>query len=219
MRTRLQRGAVTTTLLAALVLGAAVPWALAGSGPIGEWKFDGDLKNAVGTALKMAQLEPVGTNTFQVVDVAGTMKQALVFPQGNGLTLTRIPDAASSTYSVDVYFEFDATSSYRRIMSFGPNTVDKGLYLYDGIVELYPQKEGTTAIAVDTWTHVAITRDGKSGKVVVYVDGVPEISYKDSHNKYLLKKGKIVFFVDDGSENASGTVSNIRVYDRVIIPV
>lgn len=204
-------------LLVALVVGLVAP-AGAATGLIGQWKFNGDLKNSGSSGMKMTVLDAGGTGSFQTVDVAGTVKKAWVFTEPMGLTLSRVPSANRETYSVDVFFEFDAMDGYRRIMSFGPNTKDAGLYFDGGYLDLFPKKEGSTATPANDWVHVLVTRSGATGAMRVYLDGVLEISYKDSKGTYVFRKGKSVFFKDDGTEDTSGTVSLIRFYDHVIAP-
>jgi hypothetical protein len=145
----------------------------AASPPIGDWRFDGNLQNSAGTALRMVTR---GSPVFQAADVDGTLKTALVFAEGDGLKLSRIPRAARRTYSISVFFELDAVDSYRRILSFGPNDQDRGLYDQDGYLDLYPRKESQVVVlASNEWSRVTITRSNASKVVKVFVDEVKVI--------------------------------------------
>ena len=147
------------------------------------------------------------------------MRMALVFELGDGLHLTGVPTAARSTYTIEIWFEFDAVDSYRRIMSFGPNDSDTGLYVQDGYLDLYPNKESAAAVvSANQWVKVRITRSGATKVTSVYLNGVRKIRHTGTANDYLLSGGEAIFFVDDGGENGSGTVARIKVWDRVVAP-
>lgn len=203
------------TLLLASVMGPTV--VAGGSSKIADFKFGGNFKNSVGKSpVKMVVDE--GAPSFLIVDVDGTMKEALVFPTGTGLKVKRIPRSARKVFSVEVFFEFDTVTSYRRIMSFGPNDVlDEALYVSDGALELYDVRVGTDTLAANEWVKVLVTRDAKR-IVKVYLDGVQQFRYKDGKGLYTLKRGIMVLFKDESSEDSGGTVTFLRIHDRILVP-
>lgn len=200
-----------------LLVSLMGPAANAAGGKVAEFKFDNSLKNSVGKSpIKMSRLGPCACY-FAPDDVDGAWKTALLFWEGDGLKVTRIPKPNRKVYSVEMFFELNDLGGYVRLMSFGPNKPDKALYLLNGVVDLYPVEQGIDAIGVSDWVHVLISRT-KKGVIRVFMDGVKQITFKDAASQYTLKKGQIVFFKDDDFEDAAGTVSNIRIYNRVITP-
>ena len=67
-----------------------------------------------------------------------------------------------------------------------------------------------------------LTRDGASGTVSGYVNGVLRLSFNDSATHYALvtaPNNQLIFFVDDlvqGTETSSGTVNYIRIYNGAL---
>ena len=158
-----------------LILSTIAPQAEASS-RIGEWKFNGTFKNSAKTQLKLTDV-PKDSTAFLTTTIEGVNRTACFVGASNGLKVTRIPTTARDNYTVDIYFVTNEVTTFKRIMSFGPNTVDRGLYLVGGHVQLYPGILGTNpSIAADTWVHVTVNRSSKSGRLKVYVDGVQELS-------------------------------------------
>lgn len=183
---------------------------------IGNWKLKGNFKNAAGTAVTMSK---VGDVAFETVNVNGKSRKALVFDEGEGLKLTKVPKNARGSFSVSVWLEFDDVDGYRRIMSFGPNNKDEGLYNYSGETELYDvQGTDTQQFVPNQWARVHVTRNGKTGQMKVFVDGQKLFAHKDVNGVYKLKQGVAVFFQDDGGEHSSGTVAAVKVWRGVKAP-
>lgn len=212
---------LVSLVASSLLIGVLAPHASAAT-KLGDYRFAGNFKNVVkGSPLQTAEIETEGMGSFQDVDVDGTMKTALVFEEGYGLRVSKIPKEARKGYSISVFFELDTITTYRRILSFGPNDRDAGLYIYDGDeIILYPVREPNIPdpVTADEWVRVIVTREAKSGAMKVYVNGEQLIRFKDSDSKFLLRKGQIVFFQDDGTEQSAGTVSNIKIHKGVITP-
>ena len=213
---------LTGIMVAALLIAGSLPARGAGeAAKIGDWFFVGNLDNQiVGSPLKMSHLVAGGANSFPQyeVDELG-IETVLHHPLGSGLHLRGIPKPSRSVYSIDVYFVYDdPIGSYARILSFGPVESDRGLYIHNNTLELYPVNDGAIQVFTeDEFFHVLVTRNAK-GVMRGYVDGALQWSYRDRRERYLLKNGVVDFFVDDGSENMAGAVSRIQVYDRAITP-
>jgi len=207
-------------VLMGLVLASCliVAPASASARPIGHWKFNNTFKNSAKTQLKLTDV-PAGSTAFLLTTIDGVNKTACFVAAGNGLKVTRIPRAARENYTVDIYFITNDVTSFKRLMSFGPNNIDRGLYVVGGHVELYPGALGTNpSIVADTWVHVAVTRSGRSGRLRVYVDGAQELTFSDKRGRFELKRGKVVFFQDDTTEHMAGFIKDVRIYDRVLVP-
>ena len=213
---------LTGIIVAALLIAGSLPASGAGeAAKVGDWFFFGNLDNQiVGSPLKMSHLVAGGPNSFPQYEVDNLgIETVLQHPLGSGVHLRGIPKPNRSVYSIDVYFCYDnAIGSYARILSFGPVESDRGLYIHNNTLELYPANDGAIPVFTeDEFFHVLVTRNAK-GIMRGYFDGALQWSYKDRRERYLLKNGVVDFFVDDGSENMVGAVSRIQVYDRAITP-
>jgi hypothetical protein len=219
LRRRVSSSLVTLVISGSLLSAAAAPAAAASV--IGDWKLKGGFKNVAGTTLKMSR---VGNVAFESVDVQGRTRKALRFDEGEGLRVTKIPQNARRSYSISVLLEFDAVDGYRRILSFGSNDRDDGLYVEDGYLDLYPEVETDEEVAAaNQWHRVHVTRRGKNGQMYVYLDGVKVMKYLDSNGDYLLRKGTVVFFQDNllgsgSEEHPSGTAASIKIWRGVKAP-
>jgi hypothetical protein len=183
---------------------------------IGDWRLKGNFKNAAGTN---AKLEAVGSPEFDVRNVGGSVRKALVFDEGEGAALKRVPASARGSYSIQIYFEFDTLTNYRRIMSWGSSLEDPALYTLNGKLYLYDYVEDEVAtIDPNEWNRLLVTYDGRNGLTLVYVNGRLRIAHIDRAGDFFLKDGRATFFKDDGGENASGTVAQIRLWRGVVVP-
>ena len=214
MHLRRSRPAVVAALLAATLLVAAGPVSAA-TPPIGKWALKGNLQNSAGTNLKLTKL---GAPTWENTNTSCITRKAFRFGEGDGLTLTGIPRAARKTYTIDVQFYFEDLTGYRRILSFGPNDEDPGLYLYDGALSLYDHKQADYQADPSTCVQVRVTRNGATGTMRVYLDWGLYITFKDTANEYLLRNGEVDFFQDNGSEHPSGAANRILFFNQVVPP-
>jgi hypothetical protein len=214
---RTRRSLALMGLLVGAVLIGAAPASAAAPAPTGNFLLKGNYKNAAGTSLALA---PIGAPAFQAVTVGGKNRQALVFAVGDGLTLTGIAPAARTTYTIDLWFELDDVASYQRVLSFGPNDTDDGFYLYNGGPDIYPQSYQSAAlVAANTWTHLRITRSAATKRAMVYTNGNLTNVVIDLTNALVLRQGTVVFFKDEsGSDDPSGTVASIRIWNKVVAP-
>jgi hypothetical protein len=237
---------VTLSLSVILALGlvaAMAPATSAAEGPIGVWKLNGNLKNAKGAPPKMIK---VGSPTFRTTKVKGVTRKALRFAPtapkaagygaagftpapsdevvGEGVRIKNIPVRARKTYTVDMLIKYELLDSYRRIMSFGPNGKDGGLYLHDGTMYLYDFRNPGASVfeaVPNKWLRVRVTRKGNTKMVKVYADGKKVLQFRDKNGVFKLKKGVAEFFKDNGptsTEHAKGFAANIRLWNRVVTP-
>ena len=116
-------------------------------------------------------------------------------------------------------FNISTTSGYRKLIDFKDRTMDSGLYNLSGGVTFYDP--GVTSagppFAAGVDAHLVLTRDGTTNEVVVYVDGVEQITFIDSTGRAVLDATDniIRFFMDDlvvAGEASAGVVDRIRIY-------
>lgn len=214
MSVRRSTSMVLTTLLAATVLATAAPVAAA-TPPIGQFPLKGTLKNTAGTSLKLTKL---GDVTFEsVTGPQGGTRQAVRIDDGEGLELTTFGRAARSTYTIEVQFQFEEVVSYQRILSFGPNDRDAGLYVYQSGIRLYPTPFEAPIVAIEPgdWVTVRVARNGDTGRMQVYwstANGFGVFTRKDAGGNFKLRGGIVDFFQDDGGEDAVGYATRITAW-------
>ena len=206
--------------------------------PTADWKLQGNLRDSRHSVLS---LEQIGAPKFKRAKVGRKRRKVLAFDDlqacdgslpataenhCQGLRLSGVPEAAQSTYSLEVYCAITAFPDYERILSFGPNDTDDGLYLSGpdeeppaGNLDLYPEvNAGEAVVAPRQWVRIRVTREATSQEMHIYVNGAERLTYTDSGDLYLLRQGQVVFFVDDYDESAAGSVAGIRFWDRVVSP-
>jgi hypothetical protein len=148
------------------------------------------------------------------------------FAANQGLSLLNgLTDAGD--YSVETTFQFSTTSGFRKILDFKNRTSDNGFYNLSTALNFFPVTTGPAgALSDNTDAQVVLTRDGGTGLVVGYVNGLPQISFTDSTNlgTFTGDPGSpsqiMQFFKDDfvtGQNEASGgIVDRIRIYNGAL---
>jgi hypothetical protein len=213
IRSRARMVAPLAVMLAAL-LATAAPVSAAAT-RIGQFPLKGSLANTVATNLKLTKL---GSPSFATAaGPNGDPRKLLVVEEGEGLELSRIPKAARGSYTIEVVLKPDQVSDYERILSFGPNDVDAGLYFDDGVLYLYPEKyiDSDTLIVDGEWVRVRVARNGDTGRMQVFWETDASIglfTYMDTAKDFRLRNGIVRLFQDDGSEHFSGSVARITIW-------
>jgi OOP family OmpA-OmpF porin len=128
----------------------------------------------------------------------------------------------SSSYSIEIYFKFDALDSWKRVIDFKNRTSDNGAYIFNGKLNFYQIATSEIApVAAGEYTHYTFTYDAPSRRVNIYADGIGKISFYDSNNDAKIDPNELHFFYDDlivNNEASSGTVAYIKFFDHVITP-
>ena len=206
--------------LAALTFGigiaAAVP---ATAALVNSYDFNGDLTDTLG-------------NGADLVASGGSLATSGLysFDAGQGLRLTSaFSDPA--TYAIEIKFQLsNLDQRWKKIIDFKDRTADEGLYVRRGpnsgdVDHLFfesasPQANGPTQIFALTDMVVTFTRDGGTGEVKGYVDGLQQFAFTDVNN-YAFASGNILnFFMDEDSggvrnDYPAGSVDYIRIFDTV----
>lgn len=103
----------------------------------------------------------------------------------------------------------------RRIIDFANGQSDNGLYSNDGDLAMYDQVEAPNpTIAAGNWVQVVLTRS-TAGLLKGFVDGVRQFSFDDSSTRLgvVTADNFLGFFRDDGTDDTSGAVARIRLYN------
>lgn len=215
---------LATTFLVAALIAFAMTAASASAALVADYRFDGDLTSSVGSAPPLTEVGAGGA-TFQTETVNGSSDGVRVFPAGAGLSLATAGLVTPGTYTVEITFRFNETTTWERIFDATNASADNGLYVKNSKLTYYdnhhvgsPDHFGTSTVLSGEYLTVALSRS-PDGTITVYRDGVPEITYADSSNTGVFQSPGFParFFIDDnivGGENSPGAVARIRVFDN-----
>lgn len=148
------------------------------------------------------------------------------FEAGGGLSLSGAIHPES--YRIDMVFELERTSSWRKIIDFKNLGSDNGLYVLDGQFVFYGSGANQSdnqvgpagaVEAFETYT-LSLRRDAASDLVELYLDGVLQLSFEDTlHAAVFDTTGNIIYFMRDdnvtGNEHAIGSIESIVIHDQV----
>jgi Concanavalin A-like lectin/glucanases superfamily len=180
-----------------------------------DYRFQGSLGSWAGGAPDLVE---IGDGISAFTDEGMIGRAVLSFARGSGLSLTPTGVIESTEYTIEVLFRFDRPDGYRKIVDFRGGSDDGGLYVLDGCLSFSPMRPGSsTPIEADSYVQVVLTRDS-SARVVGYVDGIRQFTFRDTAALAEIAPETLRFFVDDsvtgGDEYSSGAVSQIRLFDR-----
>jgi hypothetical protein len=130
-----------------------------------------------------------------------------VFGADQGLSLATAP----SRYSIEMKFELDLVTDYRKLIDFKSLASDDGMYISDGEINFYPTGSGTIPVTAQETVIVTIVRDDV-GEVTVLVNGVPDLTFTDTPGDAV--PTELIFFQDDTTtdgESSPGVVEYIII--------
>jgi len=188
-----------------------------------DYQFQNTLTSSVAGAPALTNAG-LGLNAFANETVDGNSRTVLTFPQDNGLALAPTTGVtASNTYTIVLLARLATVTGYRRYADFKNGISDTGLYNLDGQLNFYNLATGPGApITANSYRQVVLTRDGVTGTIVGYVDGVQQINFIDGGGEGIISAANTLrFFIDDtavGGEASAGAVARIRVFDNVLTP-
>jgi hypothetical protein len=135
------------------------------------------------------------------------------------------------TYSFWIYPQAGPTGSFRQILIKGAGGVVNerapGIWLRPndmGLHVMHSTASGgqvgvlqSSALSLDTWTHVVVTSSGDSGTIVVYIDGEPDTT--SPHTETLVTNTSSLKIGASTFTSADMLIDEVRVYDRVLSDV
>lgn len=198
---------LSITLAATLLAGAAQ----AMPAPTHIYEFSGSYADAQGGPAMTG-----AGGTFTGSGATG----GLTFAANQGPSLTG-GLANGGNYSLELFFELDDHSNYRKLIDFKSRANDNGLYSYAG--QLYfvgASKASQSAVFVPNQiAHLVLTRDGLTEETVAYVNGQKAFFFFDEFDHAVFGNA-INILRDDGrgggGEATGGFIDFFRTYDRVL---
>jgi hypothetical protein len=229
----MRRFFVLTVASCLLATGLVGPSAGAAVAAKADDRFLNTRTTSVGTAPALTDLigcstacpTPNPANAFATETVDGKNHRVLDFSSDNGLSLAPTTGVASNdTYTVVVLFRLHTLNKWNRVLEFANGTRDPGLYLNpSNALTFWPLTNGgATIVAPDQYVQVALTRDGATGTVTGYVDGVQQWQFNDSLSYAVIDSNNTLHFFQDNTSNGSlredsaGAVARIRVYGTAL---
>ena len=174
-------------------------------------------------------VDPLGQNNFHTDTVFGQPDTVYRF-QGNanpateqgGFLLNTAGMIPANNYSIEMVFNFDQTSSWRRILSVADRTLDTGFYVYNGHLQVWPDTGlGPNPFTAGAYHHIVITV-APSGVIKGYIDGLTDLTSTASVMNITSPTATLDFFLDNAAggptpnEYSSGSVSRLRVYQGAL---
>ncbi len=185
---------------------------------------------AAGLALAAASAS--AQTATHVYDLNGSFADALGGPSmlGQGGTLgatgyafgtnqgpTLAGAIGADQYSIEMYFQIDATTGYRSLIDFKNHANDNGLYNLDRDIVLY--QSGNVASKADVFTantmaHLVVTRSA-ADQFKAYVNGALAFTFNDilGTTEFTAAGQPIWFLNDNGAEEPAGFLDFVRIYD------
>lgn len=160
--------------------------------------FDKEFKEFTGKFPPLNVMGKKGKFEEEVVEKFGKSKRRVYrFPLNSGLIFdnTKIENFITGSYGIEMYFKYD----------------DGSMLLYNQILgDDLANKQGK-------YVHLVTTRNQKTKKVNIFIDGKIRFDFVDSDNQMEMdKNAQVTFFADSGRATTSGTVAMIKLYDFFI---
>jgi hypothetical protein len=132
----------------------------------------------------------------------------------------------TSTYTIHIFFKFNALSGYQRIIDFKNGTIDRGLYTENACLRFFnaPIVGICPYFQPNTYYLISLVRDGATDSVDVYVNGSLFVNnYYDNAHYYRTDATTtpIIFFRDDnyhGGESRDGSIKYLSITPTVSSP-
>jgi hypothetical protein len=144
-----------------------------------------------------------------VTTTAGSCNAApqtvFAFNEGGGLAFPN-NSTIGATYTIHVFFKFNALSGYQRIIDFLDGSTDVGLYTLNDCLNFYPNGNvgACPYFVANKFYLLTLVRDGATNTITVYINGTSFGTYNDAALTYVPSTATtpIVFFRDNIASSA-----------------
>lgn len=144
------------------------------------------------------------------------------FGQNQGLTLSNAFTGFEGDYTIQLdvkYSDLNSRTAWRKILDFKDKSSDSGFYYQNGFENFFPVAQGPDQVTTNHLDRVVLTRDGGSGVVSAYLNGVQQFSFTDSSNLAVFDSpANVVHFAEDDAntgfnEDDAGGIRDIRIFE------
>ena len=188
------------------------------------YNFENTLQEKSGHGPDLTVLENEGN--FEVVtldEIANKTKTVYRFEKNSGLQFNNVAagNFIGEGYTIEIYFEFDELSSWKRVVDWKNRKTDWGAYVYNGELNFYNLLYSTEApVVAGEFTYYVITRDADTKNVLIYTDAEIKIEFIDNNGHALVDEdGVLNFFHDDlvvQNEASAGSVGMLKLYNYTL---
>ncbi len=189
------------------------------------YEFKNTFKESSGKGPVLTTLGQAGTFVEESLPELGGIKRMVYkFNKNCGLNYNMAASGLNlkGSYSIEIYFKFDALDSWKRVIDFKNRTTDNGAYIFNGKLNFYNIiTSEISPVAAGEYTHYTFTYDAATRSVNIYADGIGKIYFPDKANDAIIDPYELHFFYDDlkvNNEASAGTVAYIKLFDYVISP-
>jgi OmpA-OmpF porin, OOP family len=188
------------------------------------YTFNNTLSESKGIGPALTVLGTQGVFKLDTLsEVSGKTKTVYRFEQNSGVQFNNAlaGNFLDSTYSIELYFVFDALDGWKRVIDWKNRTSDYGAYVFNGELNFYPfVYSGNAPVVAGEYTYYVVTRDGLTKNLSIYTDAKVEIHFTDSFNEGVIDTSHVLnFFIDDlaaPDEASSGAVALLNLYNYVL---
>ena len=194
-------------------------WALRQS-TVADYFFESNLKSIIPGAPDLIYGNPDNLN-YATDTVSGQDKTVFRFASGEGLLLSFPNLLLSDEYSIAMLFALDSSNGFGKLIDFNELQQDEGFYNNSSFLAYRNEANSLTpTMTPNNYVQLLITRD-ITGEVIAYINDIEQFSFNDDVDD-LLAGNAFDFFMDDAvtnnSENTSGSVARITIFDKVLAP-
>jgi Concanavalin A-like lectin/glucanases superfamily len=214
----MQRRIATVMTLSAAAVAVVLPSA-ASADLRADYRFEGNLKSAVGNVPKLAKVGSGGDFKRQRV---GNKRQGVwKWPEGDGLRLNKANKAVGNggLYTVVMLVNLDDIEDYNKLIDWSNLADEEGLYVEDGMLDPYELDESDPVVDARSWVQIAMARS-RSENVHLYLNGRRVLTTQDPDDTQVLGADRILhFLLDDEStedEETGGRIARLRLWDHTL---
>ena len=188
------------------------------------YNFENTLQEESGKGPDLTVLGNEGT--FEVVtldEIANKKKTVYRFEKNSGLQFNNAAadNFIGEGYTIEIYFEFDELSSWKRVVDWKNRKTDWGAYVYNGELNFYNILYSAEApVVAGEFTYYVITRTADTKEVLIYTDAEVKIEFIDDNGHALVDEdGVLNFFHDDlyvQNEASAGSVGMLKLYNYAL---
>ncbi len=188
------------------------------------YNFNGTLQETNGAGPALTVLGTPGTFVLDTLnEISGKTKTVYRFEQNSGFQFDNAAagNFLGSSYTLEIYFEFDYLNSWKRVVDWKNRKTDNGAYVYNGKLNFYNfVTSGAAPVVAGEYTYYVVTRDGATGTLKIYTDGGVQVEFNDVTGEGIPDADHVLnFFYDDlvvPNEASPGAAAMVNLYNYVL---